>query len=113
YDIGRDRDTDFLVLEYLEGETLADRLARGPLPLAEVLRIAVEIAGALDRAHRQAIVHRDLKPGNVILTRTGAKLLDFGLAKSSLAALQAGAANTAAPTVAAPLTAQGSILGTF
>src|SRR6185503_12696013 len=83
YDIGRDRDTEFLVLEYLEGETLADRLARGPLPLSEVLRIAVEIAGALNVAHRQAIVHRDLKPGNVILTKSGAKLLDFGLAKHS------------------------------
>src|ERR1039457_674500 len=113
YDIGRDRDTEFLVLEYLEGETLAARLARGPLPLPEVLRIAVEIAGALDKAHRQGIVHRDLKPGNVILTKTGAKLLDFGLAKSSPAALPAGTSNTAAPTVATPLTAQGSILGTF
>jgi Tol biopolymer transport system component len=113
YDVGRDRDTEFLVLEYLEGETLAARLARGPLPLPEVLRIAVEIAGALDKAHRQGIVHRDLKPGNVILTKTCAKLLDFGLAKSSPAALPPGTTNTAAPTVAAPLTAQGSILGTF
>ncbi len=113
YDIGRDCDTDFLVLEYLEGETLAARLARGALPLPEVLRVGVEIAGALDKAHRQGIVHRDLKPSNVMLTKTGAKLLDFGLAKSSPAALPAGSANTAAPTMTTPLTVQGSILGTF
>ncbi len=79
----RTHGTSFLVMEYLEGETLADRIARGPLPLAEALPIAMQIAGALDRAHRSGIVHRDLKPGNVFLTKVGAKLLDFGLAKSS------------------------------
>ena len=81
YDIGHQGDVDFLVMEYLEGETLAARLARGPLPLEDVLRYGVEIAEGLDEAHRHGVVHRDLKPGNVMLTRTGAKLLDFGLAK--------------------------------
>ena len=69
-------------MEYLEGETLSDRLARGPLPLEQTLRYGVEIADALDKAHRQGIVHRDLKPGNVMLTKSGVKLLDFGLAKA-------------------------------
>ena len=68
-------------MEYLEGETLADRLHRGPLPTEQVLRYGIEIADALDKAHRQGIVHRDLKPGNVMLTKSGAKLMDFGLAK--------------------------------
>src|SRR2546425_4767499 len=81
YDIGHQDGTDFLVMEYLEGETLADRLAKGPLSPEQVLRTAGEIAGALDKAHRQSLIHRDLKPGNVILTKSGAKLLDFGLAK--------------------------------
>lgn len=81
YDIGHQDDVDFLVMEYLEGETLAARLARGPLPLEDVLRHGIEIAEGLDEAHRHGVVHRDLKPGNVMLTRTGAKLLDFGLAK--------------------------------
>jgi serine/threonine protein kinase len=81
YDLGRIDDTDFLVLELLEGETLAARLARGALPLGQVLRIGSEIADALGAAHRQGIVHRDLKPGNIMLTPTGVKLLDFGLAK--------------------------------
>src|SRR5690349_5500140 len=82
YDVGREGETEYLVMEYLEGETLSDRLARGPLPLPQTLRIGVEIADALDKAHRQGIVHRDLKPGNVMLTKTGVKLLDFGLAKA-------------------------------
>src|SRR5262245_4494764 len=78
HDIGHQEGVDYLVMEYLEGETLADRLQRGPLPLDQALRYAMEIASALDAAHRRGIVHRDLKPGNVMLTRTGAKLLDFG-----------------------------------
>src|SRR5467141_1523997 len=81
YDVGREGETEYLVMEYLEGETLSDRLAKGPLPLEQTLRYGVEIADALDKAHRQGIVHRDLKPGNVMLTKSGAKLLDFGLAK--------------------------------
>jgi eukaryotic-like serine/threonine-protein kinase len=85
HDIGHQDGVDFLVMEYLDGETLADRLAGGPLPLAQALRVGAEIADALDHAHRAHVVHRDLKPGNVILTKSGAKLLDFGLAKTSLA----------------------------
>jgi Tol biopolymer transport system component len=81
HDVGRQDGIEFLVLEYLEGETLADRLKRGALPLDEALRYGIEIADALDAAHRQGIVHRDLKPGNIMLTKTGTKLLDFGLAK--------------------------------
>src|SRR5215813_9788694 len=82
HDIGRENGTDYLVMEQLEGETLADRLGRAktrPLPMNEVLRYAIEIADALDKAHRAGIVHRDLKPGNIMLTKSGAKLLDFGL----------------------------------
>ena len=81
HDVGQDDGIDYLVMEYLEGETLADRLKKGPLPLEQALKCAIEIADALDTAHRQGVVHRDLKPGNVMLTKTGAKLLDFGLAK--------------------------------
>src|SRR5437870_5647527 len=103
YDVG----DSFLVMELLEGESLAERLTRGPLPLAEVLRYGIQIAEALDRAHRAGIVHRDLKPGNVMITRTGAKLLDFGLAKSVSIVSGDGA------TVQKPLTQEGTILGTF
>src|SRR6266480_3768628 len=81
HDVGHQDGTDFLVMEYLEGETLAKLLEKGPLPLAQVLKYGVEIADALDKAHRTGIVHRDLKPGNIMLTKSGAKLLDFGLAK--------------------------------
>ncbi len=81
YDVGHQDGTDFLVMEYLEGETLAARLVKGPLPLDQVLKYAIEIADALDKAHRKGITHRDLKPGNIMLTKSGAKLLDFGLAK--------------------------------
>ncbi len=81
HDVGHETGTDYLVMEYLEGETVADRLLRGPLPLDQALRIGVEVADALDKAHRQGIIHCDLKPGNVMLTRDGAKLLDFGIAR--------------------------------
>src|SRR5438445_4750791 len=81
YDIGHQDGIDFLVMEYLEGETLAERLKKGPLPLNQVLQFAIEIADALDKAHRKGVTHRDLKPGNIMLTKSGAKLLDFGLAK--------------------------------
>ena len=83
HDVGREGDTDFLVMELIDGETLASRLARGPLPPAEVVRIGAQIADALDRAHRAGLVHRDLKPANVMLTRAGAKLLDFGLVRGA------------------------------
>src|SRR5512141_1147942 len=81
FDIGHQDGMDYLVMEYLEGESLADRLQRGPLPVPELVKIGMEIADALDRAHRQGLVHRDLKPGNIVLTKGGAKLLDFGLAR--------------------------------
>jgi serine/threonine protein kinase len=81
YDIGHQEGVDYLVLEYLEGESLASRLKRGHMPLEQVLRFGIEIADALDKAHRQGVTHRDLKPGNIMLNRHGAKLLDFGLAK--------------------------------
>jgi Tol biopolymer transport system component len=118
FDVGREGDTDYLVMELIEGETLASRLAKGPLPAAEVLRVGTEIADALDRAHRAGIVHRDLKPGNVMITRGGAKLMDFGLARATgLADSQGSGASiatlTQSPTVAQPLTAEGSIVGTF
>lgn len=86
YDVGRHDETDFLVMEYLEGETLASRLKQQYLPVDEAIARATEIASALDHAHRQGIIHRDLKPGNIMLTSGGAKLLDFGLAKFRLAA---------------------------
>ena len=112
HDVGHENGLDYLVMEYLEGETLADRLAKGPLPLDQALRYGVQIAEALHRAHRQGIVHRDLKPGNIIITKSGAKLLDFGLAKM---VGQIGAPliqNTNLPTQR-QVTAQGTILGTF
>ena len=112
HDVGEHAGTGYLVMQYLEGETLADRLTKGPLPIGQALTTAVEIASALDRAHRAGIVHRDLKPGNIMLTKTGAKLLDFGLAKSRAVAFVGGDASTLAPT-SPNLTAQGSILGTF
>ena len=111
YDVGGEQGTAFLVMEYLEGETLADRLTKGALPLDDALQVAMQIADALSAAHRQGIVHRDLKPGNVMLTKAGAKLLDFGLAKASGPAV-ADAGQSMLPTTPASLTVQGTILGT-
>jgi serine/threonine-protein kinase len=111
HDVGREGDISYLVMEYLEGETLAARLAGGPLPLEQVLRYGREIADALDKAHRQGIVHRDLKPANVMLTKSGVKLLDFGLAKAT-AAPAPSSSLTALPTQQG-LTQEGTILGTF
>ncbi len=119
FDVGREGETDYLVMELIEGETLASRLAKGALPGPEVLKLAVQIADALDRAHRAGVIHRDLKPGNVMLTKSGAKLMDFGLARATGMAGPAGgsgithAALTMSPTVAQPLTAEGTIVGTF
>src|SRR5688572_21430293 len=110
HDVGREGETEYLVMEYLEGETLADRLAKGPLPLEQTLRYGAEIADALDKAHRQGIVHRDLKPGNVMITKSGVKLLDFGLAKAVAPASPSSL--TAFPTQVG-LTQEGTILGTF
>src|SRR5947199_84331 len=107
YDVG----DSYIVMELLDGQTLADRLAKGRLPIEHVLRYGIQIADALDRAHRQGIVHRDLKPGNVMLTKAGAKLLDFGLAKIDPAPL---ALTGATVSVAGdPLTAEGTLLGTY
>ena len=112
FDVGSQDGTDYLVMEYLEGDTLAQRLETGPLPPDQVLRYAEELADALDKAHRQGIVHRDLKPGNIMITKAGTKLLDFGLAKLRDAA-DSGASAATMPTRAATLTAHGAILGTF
>ncbi len=112
YDIGNENGVDFLVMEYLEGETLAQRLSRGPMPLADMLRYAAEIASALDKAHRAGVVHRDLKPGNILLNIAGAKLLDFGLAKSAPGRSALSSAPDAA-TLTEPLTSKGTIVGTF
>jgi TolB-like protein len=112
HDFGHQDDTDFLVMELLEGETLAHRVEKGPLPVAEVLRFGGQIATALDAAHRAGVVHRDLKPGNVMLTKAGAKLLDFGLARAAGLAAAPGTL-TESPTVSRPLTAEGTIVGTF
>ena len=106
FDVGHQDGIDFLVMEFLEGETLAERLRKGPLPLDQALRYAIEIASALDRAHRQGIVHRDLKPANIMLTKAGAKLLDFGLAKYT-------APKPSEDTQSLALTSEGAILGTF
>src|SRR5262245_32381453 len=129
FDVGRENGTDYLVMELLEGETLADRLAgqsrrsssagdgrakaERPLPIPEVLRYATEIADALDKAHRAGIVHRDLKPANIMLTKSGAKLLDFGLAKLKGPAVPISmTAIEQATTTGGPRTTSGTILGT-
>jgi serine/threonine-protein kinase len=113
HDVGQDDGVDYLVMEYLEGQTLSARLAKGPLRLGHALQIAIQIADALDRAHRQSITHRDLKPSNIILTKSGAKLVDFGLAK--LRATTFASVSDGAATVARSMsdTIDGMILGTL
>jgi serine/threonine protein kinase len=121
YDVGSQDGTEFLVMEFLDGETLADRLRRGALPFTELLKIGIEVAEALEIAHRAGIVHRDLKPGNIMLTKSGTKLMDFGLAKpASLGAAGSGSApllsaarTMSGPTPVSPLTTAGSIVGTI
>src|SRR5712692_2087286 len=113
HDVGREGETEYLVMEYLEGETLADRLLKGPLPVEQTLRYGIQIADALDKAHRQGIVHRDLKPGNVMLTKSGIKLLDFGLAKAMAPASPASSVSVFPTQAGANLTQEGTILGTF
>jgi pimeloyl-ACP methyl ester carboxylesterase len=115
HDLGREGAIDYLVMELVEGESLAQRLGRGPLPTPDVLRIGAEIADALDRAHRAGVVHRDLKPGNVMLSRSGAKLMDFGLARQALRGVWTAGSQGAlsqSPTIATPLTAEGAFVGT-
>ena len=111
HDIGHQDGIDYLVMECLEGETLAKRLEKGPLPLDQVLKYGAQIADALDKAHRAGIVHRDLKPSNIMLTPTGAKLLDFGLAKPATALTDI--ATMTAVKAESPVTEQGTIVGTF
>jgi serine/threonine protein kinase len=113
HDIGRQDGTDYLVMEYLEGETLAQRLTKGPLPLDQVLHYAIEIADALDKAHRKGITHRDLKPGNIMLTKSGTKLLDFGMAKLKQEASSTKSTLSQLPTANDSITAQGTIPGTL
>jgi len=116
HDVGREGETDFLVMELLDGESLADRLQKGPLPIDQVLQLGIQIADALERAHAAGIVHRDLKPGNIFVTGRGVKLLDFGLAKLHAAAMQTSQTQLGAlPTeqLSVSLTGEGMILGTF
>lgn len=121
HDVGHQDGVDFLVMEYLEGESLAEHVRKGPLPLREALKIGMEVCEALDAAHRAGIVHRDLKPGNIMLTKSGAKLMDFGLAKAALGGSPSGTTNapllSAAQTVSgpsplSPLTGAGQVIGT-
>ena len=114
HDVGREADTDFLVMEYLEGETLAARLQRKPLSVEESLRIAIEMASALDVAHRHGVVHRDLKPGNIMLTKSAAKLMDFGLAKPQTQRAGRSMRMVSAATMSSPspLTEAGTVVGT-
>ncbi len=112
YDVGNQDGVEYLVMEYLEGETLADRLARGAMPLEQTLRYGIQIADALDKAHRQGIVHRDLKPANVMVTKSGIKLVDFGLARFASGPAVLSSASVL-PTQAANLTGEGTILGTL
>ncbi|HTZ99550.1 MAG TPA: serine/threonine-protein kinase, partial [Candidatus Aquilonibacter sp.] len=113
YDVGHQGDLDYLVMEFLEGETLASRLLKGSLPFEQMLAYAIQIADALEKAHRKGVTHRDLKPGNIMLTKSGAKLLDFGLAKLKQAASPAGVPLSQLPTIQDPITAQGAIVGTL
>ncbi|MGA3053594.1 MAG: protein kinase [Candidatus Korobacteraceae bacterium] len=116
HDVGHQDGTDYLVMELLEGQTLAERLSKGPLPIDQVLKYGAEICDGLERAHRGGVVHRDLKPGNIMLTKTGAKLMDFGLAKEAVASATAASGLTATaktPQGSHPLTAQGTVVGTF
>src|SRR6202140_4487173 len=112
YDTGHQDDVDFLVMEYIEGETLAQRLQKGSLSIQQVLQYAIEIADALDKAHRKGITHRDLKPGNIMLTKSGTKLLDFGLAKLKQDATTA-TPDSQLPTMKSAITGEGTILGTL
>jgi eukaryotic-like serine/threonine-protein kinase len=126
HDVGNEGPIDFLVMEFLQGESLAERLRKGPLPPEQVLTIAIEIADALEKAHRAGVVHRDLKPGNVMLTKSGAKLLDFGLAKPLGATVASGSGGSGSasvfaaaltqtmpsPSPASPLSTAGAVIGT-
>ena len=111
FDVGQQDGVDYLVMEFLEGQTLADRLERGAMPLDEALRTAIQLADGLDKAHRQGVVHRDLKPGNIVLTKSGAKILDFGLAK--LTREPHGVGGVSGLQTNAAVTAEGTLVGTL
>jgi eukaryotic-like serine/threonine-protein kinase len=116
HDVGHQDGIDYLVMECLEGQTLADRLMKGPLPLEQVLKHGMEICEGLEKAHKTGVIHRDMKPGNIMLTKTGAKLMDFGLAKAAMggASLSSSLTMTLAGSSAEqPLTARGTVVGTF
>jgi len=116
HDIGHQDGIDYLVMEYLEGQTLAERLMKGPLPLDQVLKYGIEICEGLEKAHKTSVTHRDLKPGNIMLTKAGAKLMDFGLAKAATAGMAQSsnlALTLSGPSADQPLTARGTIVGTF
>jgi len=115
YDVGTQDGTSYLVMEYLEGESLADRLHKGSLPLEQFLKIGIEICEGLENAHRSGVIHRDLKPGNIMLTKNGPKLMDFGLAKARLTAPPSSSltASFGTPAASQPLTAKGTVVGTF
>src|SRR5437762_10150929 len=117
HDVGHQSGTDYLVMEFLEGETLADRLTKGSMPIAQLLKYGADICEGLDRAHKNGVVHRDLKPGNIMLTKSGAKLMDFGLAKSvpAMAAVSSSSMTMemTSPLASHPLTSQGFVVGTF
>jgi Tol biopolymer transport system component len=116
YDVGHQDGMDYLVMEFLEGQTLADRLAKGPLPPDQVLKHGIEICEGLEKAHKTGVTHRDLKPGNIMLTKTGAKLMDFGLAKATSASTPPASSLTmtlSGPSAEQPLTEKGTVVGTF
>jgi serine/threonine protein kinase/Tol biopolymer transport system component len=113
YDVGSQDGTSYLVMEYLEGETLADRLSKGPLPIEQVLKSGLEICEGLEKAHKSGVIHRDLKPGNIMLTKSGAKLMDFGLAKPVLASPPSSGLTQTLATPQHPLTMEGMVVGTF
>src|SRR5713226_2126823 len=115
YDIGSQDGISYIVMEYLEGETLSDRLRKGPLPLEQVLKCGVEICEGLEKAHRSGIVHRDLKPANIMLTKSGAKLMDFGLAKAGIHSSNPSSSSLMQTLTnpSHPLTVEGTVVGTF
>jgi eukaryotic-like serine/threonine-protein kinase len=112
HDVGSQDGMDYLVMEFLEGESLAQRLEKGPLPTDQILKVGGEIANALDKAHRSGIIHRDLKPGNIMLTKVNAKLLDFGLARPTWQSASQATLTTAAWRQS-PVTQEGTVVGTF